>query len=46
MAIVIQSDCVISDTFDIENLHFDIDTCINKHSGMIGDQKWLGVIDL
>ena len=33
-------------TYDIENLHFDIDTCINKHSGMIRDQKWLGVIDL
>ena len=27
-------------TFDIENLHFDIDTCMNKHSGMITDQKW------
>ena len=26
--------------------NFDIDTCINKHSGMIRDQKWLGVIDL
>ena len=33
-------------TFDIENLHFDIDTRINKHLGMIRDQKWLGVIDL
>ena len=32
-------------TFDIENLHFDVDTYINKHSGMIRDQKWL-VIDL
>ena len=27
-------------TFDIENLHFDV----NKHSGMIRDQKWLGSI--
>ena len=33
-------------TVDIENLHFDIDTCINKHSGMIRDQNWRGVTDL
>ena len=31
-------------TFDIETIHVDIDTCINKHSGMIRDPKWPGVI--